>query len=73
MAAVAVRRPDALKAGLLDPQDIKNLPADRRGNRAQDYRAELSGLARDSYWIAALIQVDGYDAELGGFPARPHP
>lgn len=70
MAAVAVRRPDALKAGLLDPQDIKNLPADRRGNRAQDYRAELSGLARDSYWIAALIQVDGYDAELGGFPAR---
>lgn len=70
MAAVAVRHPGALQAGLLDPQDIAGLPEDRRGGRAQDYRAELPGLARDSYWIAAVMQIDDYDAGLGGFPTR---
>ncbi|MDQ7777436.1 peptidoglycan-binding protein [Paracoccus aminovorans] len=70
MAAVAVRHPGALEAGMLDPYEIANLPADRRGNRAADYRAELPGLALDSYWIAAVMLIDAYDPELGGFPTR---
>lgn len=70
MAAVAVRHLGALEAGMLDPHDIANLPEDQRGSRAQDYRAGLPGLARDRYWIAATMQVEGYDPDLGGFPTR---